>query len=93
MSYHRLHDPVSPYEGREFTTAPSIRDFAEVRARTRRARAERCWQLAGTSCDKTIVAELESYARELEEQAEMLEHVSGSAAGLLKDRKCCARGT
>ena len=93
MSYQRLHAPVFSYEGREFTTTPSIHDFAKARARTRRARAERCWQLAGTTCDKTIVAELESYARELEEQAEMLEHVSSSAAGLLKDRKCCARGT
>jgi hypothetical protein len=75
MIYRRLSDAPPPDEERGFTT--TLADFAEARAKTLRARAERCWNLASTSYDAKVAAGLDLYARELEEQAEILEQISG----------------
>lgn len=78
MLYHRFYGLEPAGHWATFDDAPKYRRAAPGDAKTLRERAAHCRWLAGTFYDQSIVAELETFARELEVEATTLDGLSSS---------------
>ena len=79
MSYRRFYGLDLAKDAGGFRIASSVSDVARKQAAMLRERAARCRQLAATFYDQRIIGELETYASELEAQANLFESGSGSS--------------